>query len=136
VPTLYLILGLATGGLILDALLHIFGAPISGLSFLCLLALGVAAILKWCYWKTIDNAPRETDLASATGLGVIGTVRVLDKPHTSENYLQKEMGFRVARKHAEKLRRIAMTALFAVPIILLGFWSRRWSDCLGLRPIV
>jgi sulfite dehydrogenase (quinone) subunit SoeC len=120
VPLLYLVLGLATGGLILVALLDIFSAPIAGFSLLCLLALGIAAILKLRYWKAIDNAPRETDLASATGLGAIGTVRVLDKPHTSENYLQKEMGFRIARKHAEKLRRIAIVALFILPIILLG----------------
>lgn len=120
VPPLYLVLGLATGGLMLDALLHIFGAPVTGMSVIALLALAIALLLKLQYWKAIDAAQPETDLASATGLGDIGTIRVLDKPHTSENYLQKEMGFRVARKHAEKLRRIAIVALFILPMILVA----------------
>ena len=120
VSPLYLVLGLATGGLILDALLHIFDTPIAGVSVLCILALITGALLKRRYWQEIDAAPRETDLASATGLGQIGKVRVLDNPHTSKNYLQQEMGYRVARKHALKLRRIATVALFILPIILLG----------------
>ena len=118
VSPLYLVLSLATGGLILDAMLRVYGAPITGMSTLNLLALIVALALKLKYWQAIDNAPQETDLASATGLGDIGTVRVLDKPHTSENYLQQEMGFKIARKHALKLRRIATTLLFILPIIL------------------
>ena len=43
---------------------------------------------------------------------------MLAAPHTEENYLQKEMGFRIARKHAEKLRAIALVAGFGVPAIL------------------
>jgi sulfite dehydrogenase (quinone) subunit SoeC len=120
VSPLYLVLGLATGGLILDAMLRVYGAPINGMSVLCLLALVVALALKLKYWQAIDNAPQETDLASATGLGDIGTVRVLDKPHTSENYIQQEMGFKVARKHGKKLRRIAATLLFILPTILVA----------------
>jgi sulfite dehydrogenase (quinone) subunit SoeC len=120
VSPLYLVLGLATGGLILDLMLRIFGAPLKGLSIICLVALVIALILKLKYWQAIDATPRETDIASATGLGEMGTVRVLEKPHTSENYLQQEMGFRVARKHAEKLRRIAVVALFILPIILVS----------------
>ena len=37
-------------------------------------------------------------------------------PHTEENYLLKEMGFRIARKHARKLRRIALLAGFLLPL--------------------
>ena len=120
VPPVYLVLGLATGGLLLNAMLHIWGTPLNGLTILCLAALILALVLKLKYWQAIDSAPQETDLASATGLGDIGIVRVLDKPHTSENYLQQEMGFKVARKHAEKLRRIAVATLFILPIILVS----------------
>ena len=38
----------------------------------------------------------------------------------SENYLMKEMRFRIARKHAKKLRWIATAVGFAVPLILSG----------------
>jgi len=41
---------------------------------------------------------------------------MLTAPHTEENYLMKEMGFRVARKHAQKLRRIALLAGFVLPL--------------------
>jgi DMSO reductase anchor subunit len=37
----------------------------------------------------------------------------------TENYLTREMGFRVARKHAEKLWRLALLSGAAVPIVLL-----------------
>jgi DMSO reductase anchor subunit len=120
VPPIYLVFSLATGGLIFNAMLHVYDAPIKDISIFCLLTLALALVLKLKYWKDIDAAPRKTDLASATGLGDIGTVRVLDKPNTSENYLQQEMGFRVARKHAEKLRRIAITTFFILPTILVS----------------
>jgi DMSO reductase anchor subunit len=43
---------------------------------------------------------------------------MLDPPHTEENYLLREMGFRVGRKHAAKLRRIARRAGFLAPALL------------------
>jgi DMSO reductase anchor subunit len=50
-----------------------------------------------------------------------GKIRYIGgNPHTSENYLQQEMGFKVARKHAEKLRRIAVAALFIAPFVLIA----------------
>jgi sulfite dehydrogenase (quinone) subunit SoeC len=43
---------------------------------------------------------------------------MLEPPHTEENYLLKEMGFRIARKHQARLRRVARLAGFAVPALL------------------
>jgi DMSO reductase anchor subunit len=57
-------------------------------------------------------------------LGARGTVRLLEPPHTETNYLLREMGFRVARKHATKLRSYACllgglgTALLTVLALL------------------
>ena len=56
---------------------------------------------------------------SATGLGRFGRVRLFAAPHTEENYLLQEMGYKVARKHALKLRRIAWLAGFCGPILAL-----------------
>ena len=56
---------------------------------------------------------------SATGLGTIGPVRELEAPHTEENYLLREMGYAIARKHGERLRGIALAIGFALPAILL-----------------
>jgi len=49
----------------------------------------------------------------------MGAVRPLMPPHTEENYLQHEMGFVVARKHATTLRRIAVLMGGVVPVVLL-----------------
>ena len=54
-------------------------------------------------------------MASATLLGSRGKVRMLEPPHTEENYLLKEMGFWIARKHRVRLRGIVRLAGFALP---------------------
>ena len=59
-----------------------------------------------------------TNLNSATGLAG-GTVRSVEWPHTEENYVLKEMGFRIARKHRQKLRAIALVLAFALPAVFL-----------------
>jgi DMSO reductase anchor subunit len=81
-------------------------------------AIGLAAAIaiKLIYWHFIDSGAHAMTAESATGLGAFGKVRMLTAPHTEENYLLKEMGFRVARKHAQKLRRIALIAGFVLPL--------------------
>ena len=41
-------------------------------------------------------------------------------PHTSENYLQHEMGFVVGRKHARLIRMLALIIGGGLPLILLS----------------
>ena len=55
---------------------------------------------------------------------------MLTAPHTEENYLLKEMGFRVARKHAQKLRRIALIAGFVLPLaaVIATFFAEHIFD--------
>jgi len=55
---------------------------------------------------------------SASGLGGIGKVRLFAAPHTEENYLLKEMGYKVARKHTDKLRLLALAFGFTLPALL------------------
>ena len=77
-----------------------------------------ALLLKLAYWRFIDTHPGASTAESATGLGFLGKVQLLEAPHTSENYLLKEMGFRIARKHAQKLRVIALCFGFLSPFAL------------------
>jgi sulfite dehydrogenase (quinone) subunit SoeC len=114
----YLALGLMTGAVWLDALALAFGLadPLQ-----CWIALGLillAAIVKLGYWRHIDKAKPRSTAESATGLDTLGKVRLFEAPHSSENYLMREMGFRVARKHATKLRRIALLLAFLLPLFL------------------
>jgi len=108
VAALYLLHGLATGALWLAAIVGVFGA---GLETFGLLA-AVGGMLAWVaqlgYWRFIDSTQHRASPESATGLGDLGRVRLLEAPHTQENFLMKEMGFKIARKHARKLRLIAL----------------------------
>lgn len=77
----------------------------------------LATAIKLAYWQRIDAAHR-LDVGRATGLDALGRVRVFEAPHTEENYLTYEMGFVLARKHARKLRAIALVLAFALPLAL------------------
>jgi DMSO reductase anchor subunit len=101
-------------------MLHFFSQPIKVISILNIVAIATTLILKFKYWRTIDTIPKTTNLDTATGLGDIGKIRILEKPHTSENYLQQEMGYKIARKHIKKLRNITTISLFILPIILIA----------------
>jgi sulfite dehydrogenase (quinone) subunit SoeC len=114
----YLLLGLMSGALWLQALLHVFGMAVPVASWLALATIILAAAAKQLYWRHIDTAPATATAESATGLGHIGRVRLLEAPHTGGNYLMQEMGFRVARKHAKKLRGLALLLGFALPLVL------------------
>ena len=114
----YLALALMTGALWLAMLLQLFVTADKGVSLLVLAAIILAAMLKLGYWRFIDTSASASTAESATGLGALGKVRLFEAPHTSENYLLKEMGFRIARKHAAKLRRITVLLAFALPFAL------------------
>ena len=47
-------------------------------------------------------------------------MRTLDPPHTQANFVMRELGYQVARKHAEKLRSLATLALFVGPMAALA----------------
>lgn len=88
---------------------------------LVILLLGIVLLaMKLAYWRATDAAPCASDAQRATGLTGIGTVRSFEAPHTEANYLLREMGFVVARRHGTRLRRIALAAGFALPPIALA----------------
>ena len=84
-------------------------------------------------------------LGSATGLGELGEVRVFAPAHTAGNYVMREMIHVVGRKHARKLRLIALscaaflpaalllvlpsglpTTVLALAVHLIGAFAQRW----------
>ena len=75
------------------------------------------AVLKRAYWVHIDAAPLPATPESAIGLGAIGAVRPLEAPHTEANYLTREMGFVLARKHSARLRAAALILFAFVPLL-------------------
>ena len=113
---LYLAFSATSGLLLLNALL---GGSRNGIVLAALTAVALAWAMKLAYWRAIDRADPVATPESATGLGKFGTVRLLEPPHTGSNYLLDEMGFRVARKHARKLRSLALLFGGALPLLLL-----------------
>ena len=122
-PVCYLMFAISGGMLAITWLMSIFGQPITSNVFqISLILILITWVVKIKWWLNLDNSQSESNLATATGLGTFGKVRSLMPPHTSENYLQKEMGFVVARKHAIKLRIISVTLGGIIPFatILIG----------------
>ena len=115
VPVLFLLYALA-GGALLNAL------PVTAFVLLC--ALGLFQIF---HYLVGDRAFVEsgTTLATATGLGGgdrstrPGRVRLFEPPHTGDNYLLREMVFRVGRKHRAQLRLLGLAGAALVPALLL-----------------
>ena len=147
----YLAFAAASGAILAQFLTKLVGSPSVILDLAALVTLPVAWLLKELWWRQTDTGVSATTIETATGLGGRGKVRPLDPPHTASNYLQDEMGYRVARKHALKLRRYArlfglvgawvcaalaaalgagflagLLALLAVLAVALGLLIERW----------
>lgn len=58
-------------------------------------------------------------IETAIGLPKLGRARLFEAPHTSPNYLMKEMVFRIGRKHAQKVHRLAFNGAFIFPLLCL-----------------
>jgi sulfite dehydrogenase (quinone) subunit SoeC len=103
---LYLAFALMTGSLLARPLLALAGAPDRWAGGLASVAILLAWGMKALYWRSGDRDQPVSTPESATGLGRLGLVGLLDPPHTETNYLLHEMAFRVGRRHAGKLRRL------------------------------
>jgi DMSO reductase anchor subunit len=111
----YAALGLMAGFLLLDLIIRFWVFWPVGTPILTAISIAIAWALKETYWRFIDTTSAPTGVAGATALGSRGRVRFLESPHTQDNYLLQEMGFRIARKHRVRLRAIARVAAFALP---------------------
>ncbi len=108
-PVLFLLYALAGGAILADEVVP-------------------AVVLLAAVWALQIHAWREGDGAlaasgstveTATGLGRIGKARLLEGPHTSPNYLMKEMVFVVGRRRASALRKVALGLGGALPLLIL-----------------
>ena len=116
-PASYLLFS-AAGGTLAASFFAAMGSGLwVGLAVAGMLLLVAAWTVKLAWRNRLQRRPRSTP-ETATGLGAIGKVRLFEPPHTNDNYLTSEMGFRIARKHASKLFRIAFVAGLVAPLIL------------------
>lgn len=116
----YLAFSLATGAALMTALAAVFNRFQSFQVIITVAALVLPGVLKFFYWRAIDGAEKTHTIEAATGLGRIGSVRQWELPHTATNFIQKEMGYAVARKHAAALRSFVLLLLVLALLTMLG----------------
>ncbi len=129
VPVFYLAAAAATGTLLFLLILAIFDqvplwVAISGVG-----SLFVALMIKRSYWYRIDRDKGNYTTAMALGIETEAKVRPLTPPHTMPNFVMREMGFRVGRKHATKLRRVTLACLFILPMLFVALaMTMSWAQ--------
>ncbi|MDH4989001.1 dimethyl sulfoxide reductase anchor subunit [Aminobacter anthyllidis] len=118
-PLCYLLFAAAGGFLLASVAGYSSGAGGTACAAIAILFVVAAWIAKQQWWQRLRRLVPLSTPESATGLGNIGHVRLFERPHVNENYLTREMGFKVARKHALKLSRLAILVGGVAPIVLL-----------------
>ena len=119
-PLCYILFALAGG----STLATFFAAAGAGvplrLPLLACVFLAGAWIAKLAWRNRMNTTRARSTPETATGLGHIGRVRLFERPHVNENYLTREMGFRVARKHAAKLATISLLLGGVLPFLIMA----------------
>lgn len=140
----YLLMALASGGLwlwlIVVLQLHsrdmdTASAALQGWLFGLLLVVLAAGLVKRSYWHALDRSPCRPDAGRATGLDRFGHVVAASPPHTEANYLLREMGFVLARRHRARLRRVALLFAFVLCVLILGLAMLVVPAGIGLAPL-
>lgn len=98
------------------------GAILTGQAHLAALMLAGLGLVQWAAWRLGDGvfAARGHTLASATGLGDLGRLRLFEGPHTGSNYLLNEFVHQVGRRQAAKLRVIGILSMSVLPALALA----------------
>lgn len=134
----YFVMSLMSGAVLAMALTSAFG--LTDVAFHLFNPVGILLVLglivKIIYWRHIHSGKAVSTAESATGLGGFGKVSLAASPHSADNYLLKEMGFKIARKHAAKIRWIAAILGFVLPFILIGVAMHYLQDTAKLFTIL
>jgi DMSO reductase anchor subunit len=112
-PALFLLYSVTGGAVLVNQI---------KLATILMVALTLVQILHWLAGDRRLAATGAT-IETATGLGFLGRVRLLESPHSGTNYLLKEMAHSVARKHAHKLRVIATLCIGVIPLVFMLAFS-------------
>ena len=125
VPT-YLAFALLSGGALLAAMSSVAGSGGSNArAFAVMIAASalLTALIKLAYWRAIDSQRLPATRGDAVGMPG-REISVFERPHTEENYVTREMAFAVARKHARRLRAIALVLFGVTPVLAAGAAAR------------
>jgi len=115
-PALFIFTALAGGSILL----------MDYASLVLLLIFGVFQVL---FWYIADQSffYKETSVGTALGFSKNEDIRAFDVAHTNRNYLLNEMVYKVARKHAIKIRYISFFSAFVFPMSLTLIFPGNFS---------
>ena len=117
-PVCYLLFSLLSGSLLAACFGYWQKIGIFPVAFLGLALLASSWGAKLFWWSRGDTLEeRGSSTGTATGLGKIGKVKLFERPHSGENYLTREMVHKIGRKHAAKIRVIALLFGAILPAI-------------------
>ena len=123
VPWVYLLASLLSGGTLTAAMIAGQQMPAQLHMMIFFIPVLIAlALVKWRYWQRIDRQDLRPTLAEAVGMRS-REVTVFERPNTEPNYLNKEMGYVMARKHVKPLRSIFWVLSIVVPA---ACWIAVW----------
>ena len=115
-PALFIFTALAGGSILL-------------LDYASLVLLLIFGVLQVLFWYIADQSfmCKETSVGTALGFSKNEDIRAFDVAHTNRNYLLNEMVYKVARKHAIKIRYISFFAAFVLPMSLILMFPGNFS---------
>lgn len=114
----YLLYAVFSGALLFAALrTAVLGAPGVLASTAAGATAAIALLAKRAYWRHIDSQKPLASLAAAIGLPKGVEARSLDAPHFTENFILREMGFAIGRRHAARLRPLVIATAFVSPLV-------------------
>jgi DMSO reductase anchor subunit len=120
----YLSFALYSGGIVVATCIVLGGGALAHLAgFGVCAGAAMLAALKAGAWRHVDNDRAPISRNSALGLPHARPVHVFERPHTEANYLLREMGYVLARRHARRLRAISVLLFAALPALVgLSLW--------------
>jgi DMSO reductase anchor subunit len=122
---------------VLFVALSVFGgALMTGQITVAMYGFVLVGVIQIAAWLMGDKqfATSGSTMETATGLGGIGKVRMFEPPHTGTNYLLKEMVYVIGRKHATKLRVIAILLMVVIPVLMI--WMGAHHDIKAVIAVV
>lgn len=117
VVPVYVVFALLVGGL--GWLTLVFDARywMPGMRYALIALALAAAAMKLAYWRAIE-APLPLTRGDAVGLPQ-RKVTSFERPHTEANYITREMGFAMLRRHARVMQLLALVLFCIVPLAVL-----------------
>lgn len=111
----YILLGIVSGLVLFAALIALSGAVPEQLLQQALIGVLVIGLAKIIWWRRLDRSDHGFSRGEALGLGKNVQVREMEPAHSQPNFVMREMGYQVARRHRFRLRQMTLALLMAVP---------------------